>query len=159
MIQNRQSPQFPESVAEITSQLRFSRHLFFRRLVVLLVLILIVFFVARLLYPNRTLTTSSEKWQAVFLNNGQVYFGHLKEFKDDYAELVNVYYLRATQALQPPASSTPTPSFELVKLGGELHGPEDAIYFVKSSILFWEDMKDNSQVVQAINNFQQNSKQ
>ena len=159
MIQNRQSSQFPEGVAEETSRFRFLRHLFFRRLVILLVLILVVFFIARLFYSNRTLTTNSEKWQSVFLNNGQVYFGHLKEFKDDYVELANVYYLRATQALQPPASSTPMPSFELVKLGGELHGPEDAIYFVKSSILFWEDMKDNSQVVQAINNFQQNLKQ
>ena len=109
--------------------------------------------VSNLLSPN---SLSPDKWQAVFLNNGQVYFGHLNRVGEDYLELRNVYYLRIAQALQPPSSTAP--AFDLVKLGGELHGPEDQIYFLKPSILFWESMKSDSQVVRAINNFQQTRK-
>ena len=79
------------------------------------------------------------RWQAVFINNGQVYFGRLQRSRGDYTLLKNVYYLQVSQALQP-ASSTTRSAFEIVKLGGELHGPEDEMYFLKSAILFWENM-------------------
>ena len=92
------------------------------------------------------------RWQAVFINNGQVYFGRLQRSQGDYTLLKNVYYLQVSQTLQP-ASSTTRSAFEIVKLGGELHGPEDEMYFLKSAILFWENMRPDSQVVQAINNF------
>jgi|SRR3989344_1338360 len=79
------------------------------------------------------------KVQAVFLNNGQVYFGQLRELNKTYVVLENVYYLRQDQ--QQP---------NLVKLGNEIHGPEDTMYIPKEQIIFWEDMRDDSPVVQAI---------
>jgi hypothetical protein len=92
----------------------------------------------------------SSKWQAVFLTNDQVYFGHLEEAGRDHVLLNEIYYLRVSQELQPP-SQQPQTSINLVKLGDEIHGPEDSMYIPKSQIIFWENMRDNSAVVQVIN--------
>jgi hypothetical protein len=37
-----------------------------------------------------------------------------------------------------------------VKLGSELHGPQDAMFIDSDKVMFWENMKDDSKVVQAI---------
>ena len=92
---------------------------------------------------------NSGKWQAVFLTNGQVYFGHIKNAGRDYAILNNVYYLRASQQLQPPASQQ---QISIVKLSDELHKPEDTMYIPKNQIVFWENMQDDSAVIQTIKN-------
>ena len=91
---------------------------------------------------------SPARWQAVFLSNGQVYFGHLQNYNRGYTRLQDIYYLQAQQPLQ---SGEPVPpALNLVKFGRELHGPEDAMMIPKNQILFWENMKDDSQVVKAI---------
>lgn len=89
------------------------------------------------------------KWQAVFLTNGQVYFGHLREANKGYAILKDIYYLRVTQQLQPPEEE-PQQQINLVKLGDELHGPENKMYIPKNQIIFWENMRNDSPVSQAI---------
>ena len=166
MIQSQKFAQHSGSVGEISPPplppVEWRRSFLFRRrfLAALLTLAALITILVLFAAKGRGIAPDAAKWQSVFLNNGQVYFGHLQKVQNDYVEIKNVYYLRAAQTLQPPASSTaPTPSFELVKLGGELHGPEDAIYLEKSSVLFWENMRPDSQVVQAINNFQKNIKQ
>ena len=114
-------------------------------------------------------TAAAPKYQAVFLSNGQVYFGQLKGGKKDYAMLVNIYYLQQVNTpvqqaapvqkdekgniIQQPAPA-PQPDIRLVKLGSELHGPEDAMYIAKSQILFYENLKADSRVVQAIKAFE-----
>lgn len=98
-------------------------------------------------------------WQAVFLANGQVYFGHLKERTSKYPVLTNIYYLQVNQNLQAANQNTNTntntnePQVSLIKLGDELHGPKDEMYIAKDQILFWEDLKEDSQVVTAIKNY------
>lgn len=107
---------------------------------------------------------ANTSYQAVFLTNGQVYFGKLSVSKD-WVELTDIYYLQVTQNLQQAstdASKTPTSTgtanpqnnIQLVKLGSELHGPTDAMHIDRDKILFWEDMKDDSKVVQAIHQYQ-----
>ncbi len=89
----------------------------------------------------------ADKYQAVFLQGGQVYFGHMKDTGGAYVTLSNVYYLKE-------ASDLSQSNLNLVKLGGELHGPEDTINIRKDAISFWENMKDTSRVVQAIGDAQ-----
>jgi len=91
---------------------------------------------------------SADKWQTIFLTDGEVFFGHLDEVNKDYVVLEDVYYLRINQQLQP--SDPDQPNINLVKLGDELHGPEDQIFILKTQIKFWENMKDDAPVVQAI---------
>lgn len=93
--------------------------------------------------------TYRSQWQAAFLVNNQVYFGHLKGYNKGYAVLRDVYYLQVTQPLQPQNPNQP-PTLNLVKLGNELHGPTDIMFLPKDKILFWENMKPDSEVVKAI---------
>lgn len=88
-------------------------------------------------------TIPTDKYQAVFLESGQVYFGKLTDSGGSYVRLRDVYYLKEASELNQS-------NLNLVKLGGELHGPEDTIYIRKESIAFWENMKDTSRVVQSI---------
>jgi len=95
------------------------------------------------------------KYQAVFLSNGQVYFGKVTDANIQTLVLENIYYLRSAGNLQTSdvKNSTTTPetdNFSLVKLGNELHGPEDKMSINLSQVLFVEDLKPDSKVVEAI---------
>ena len=108
-------------------------------------------------------TTST--YQAVFLTNGQVYFGKLTDDGGNWISLSDIYYLQVTQNLQaatgnenaaPTSTGTANPAsnIQLVKLGSELHGPKDTMHIERDKVLFWEDMKDDSKVVAAIHQYQ-----
>jgi len=92
------------------------------------------------------------KLQAVFLNGGQVYFGHIGSLNDKYVALNNIYYLRVNQQVQPDTSTTKTSSndISLVKLGCELHGPVDQMVINRDQVLFWENLKTDGQVAKAV---------
>lgn len=96
-------------------------------------------------------------WQAVFLSNGQVYFGQIS--KQNQAEVVmkDIYYLQVTRPLQQTAEGQQQADAQgelsLVKLGNELHGPTDAMHINRDQVLFVEDLKDDSNVVTAIANY------
>lgn len=92
----------------------------------------------------------SSGFQAVFLTNGQVYFGHLKDAGTKMPRLTDIYYLQSNQQNNPQSGSKEAPQLSLVKLGKELHGPEDSMTIKSDQILFWENMKNDSKVVQAI---------
>jgi hypothetical protein len=122
----------------------------FKRFLPLIVILLLVLAVAGVYFFR--LPPFSQKWQAVFLTNGQVYFGHMRPSVGNYVKLTNIYYLQVTQQLQPAGQTVP--DIRLVKLGGELHGPEDAMYIMREQILFWENLKEDSRVVQGIKQLQ-----
>ena len=96
--------------------------------------------------------SSPSSYQAVFLTNGQVYFGKLSE-KGEKMILRNVYYLRAENQQLQPNLSADQPNMQLIKLGSELHGPQDEMFIERGQILFWENMKEDSQVVKAIQQY------
>lgn len=98
-------------------------------------------------------------YQAVFLTNNQVYFGKLYSAASQYPVLKDVYYLQVTQVLQPADPDAPQQQINLVKLGGELHGPTDEMRINRDQILFVEDLKPDSQVVTAIESFKQGQQQ
>lgn len=99
----------------------------------------------------------SAQYQAVFLTNGQVYFGKYSEINNQYVKLTDIYYLQVQQTVQPKdssASSSSNQQVSLAKLGGELHGPEDVMFINRDQVLFWENLKNSGKVVQAILNYQ-----
>jgi hypothetical protein len=89
-------------------------------------------------------------YQAVFLTNGQAYFGKLTVRSLEYIQLQDVYYLVANPQANDSAEADRARKSQLVKLGSEVHGPLDVMYIPTKQILFWENLKDDSQVVQAI---------
>jgi hypothetical protein len=91
---------------------------------------------------------ASGEYQAVFLDNGQVYFGSLSEISRDFYSLTDVYYLQTGSASVELGAN-----LALTKLGSEAHGPQDRMEINKTHILFVEDMKEDSKVVQAIQQY------
>ena len=79
--------------------------------------------------PKQLGVIDKGSYQAVFLTNGQVYFGKLQNTGGDYIELTSIYYLQTPQAVQQSSTSktatTDQTQTQLVKLGNELHGPQD----------------------------------
>lgn len=88
------------------------------------------------------------KFQAVFLTNGQVYFGNIVTTNDSFIDLKNIYYLSVNQQVQPKENEQA--SVALVKLGCELHGPLDQMVINREQVTFWENLKTDGQVSQAI---------
>lgn len=91
---------------------------------------------------------ASGEYQAVFLDNGQTYFGKLDHTSSDFYTLTDVFYLQTGAT-----TATPSGSIALQKLGFEAHGPTDKMQINRSHILFVEDMKADSKVIQAIKQY------
>lgn len=92
----------------------------------------------------------SKNMQAVFLNGGQVYFGNINALNNDYVKLSNIYYLRVNQQVQPNGTTASNQDISLVKLGCELHGPQDSMIVNQSQVIFWENLKSDGQVAKAV---------
>jgi len=92
------------------------------------------------------------KFQAVFLNGGQVYFGKVRALNDRYITMDNIYYLRVNQQVQPNQTETNAANQDvsLAKLGCELHGPTDSMVINREQVLFWENLKADGQVTKAV---------
>lgn len=98
------------------------------------------------------------KYQALFLTNGEVYFGKLHDNGVEYMTLEDVYYIQAkpkqtsdlvTGDVQN-ASGVTTGQAELIKIGGEVHGPTDKMIVRKDQILYFENLKSDGQVAKLI---------
>ncbi len=127
--------------------------------VVALAVIAIVMVVAALTMVWRSVSinsaVNSKEYQAVFLSNNMVYFGKLSNINDEYVKMSNIFYLQVQgQQNGQTQTSTTQPQLSLTKLGNELHGPEDSMYINKKEILFWENLKPDGKVSQAILDYQ-----
>jgi hypothetical protein len=131
------------------------RWLRFTFVVLLFSLTILAIAIALLLYFGKTKEgnyINDKKVQAVFLTNGQVYFGKVASVSDQYIDLRGIYYLNTQQQQQTDANKTaeaPT-NFSLVKLGCELHGPSDQMIINRAQVTFWENLTDNGKVAKAI---------
>ena len=89
-------------------------------------------------------TLGRAQYQAVFLTNGQTYFGRYYDRIGAFAKIEDVYYLQQTAAADPTAA----PDTRIVRRGRELHGPSSRMLVPKSAILFVEDLTDASPIAQ-----------
>lgn len=96
----------------------------------------------------------ASKLQAVFLNTGQVYFGHIKTLNSKYLVVTNIYYLQSANSTDSSSKSTANSNVSLVKLGCELHEPLDQMVINRDQVTFWENLGDNGQVAKAVTAFQ-----
>jgi hypothetical protein len=116
-------------------------------------------------WPNNRgveMTIDPEKYQAVFLSNGQVYFGRLEVVNSDYMKLTNVYYLERQLTTDgenpetPPEDAEETPSgdnnFQLLKYSDVLYGSEDAMVISQDDIIRYENLRSDGVVAKAIAN-------
>ena len=121
------------------------------------VFVLMLALVGFLLYRTSTAAhIDASKYQAVFFTNGQVYFGKLERLNGGYFKLNDIFYLQA-QATDKAASENPQETtnqsasdVQLVKLGSEIHGPDDEMIMSQDQILFFENLKKDGKVSDSI---------
>ncbi len=90
---------------------------------------------------------SGDQYSAVFLLNGQVYFGQMVANNEKEIVLKDVYYLQASTA-----SGAEEKKYDLIKLGTEVHGPTSEIFITRSNVLFYEILRSDSEVLKSIRN-------
>ncbi|MBU0497136.1 MAG: hypothetical protein KKG04_04190 [Candidatus Thermoplasmatota archaeon] len=92
-------------------------------------------------------------YQTVFLSNGQVYIGHLQVLSRSYWKLTDVYYIQQQQTIASDTVNPDTNSaqFSLMPLGSELHEPQSEVILNKDHVLYWQNLKDDSRIIDAIN--------
>lgn len=84
------------------------------------------------------------RYQAVFLSNGQTYFGHYVDRLGTYVKIENAYYIQQASA----GEETKPAESRLVRRGSELHQPYPYVLIPKTAILFVEDLRPESAVGQ-----------
>lgn len=127
------------------------------RMVMIIVLIIIVVGFGYFLI-NKSGSFKSENtfnpdvYHAVFMSNGQVYFGKITGMTSQFATVEDIYYLQRTTApIQPIGEDDeivdPESEIQLVKLGGEIHGPTDRMDINRDHLLFIEELRSDSRIV------------
>jgi hypothetical protein len=110
-------------------------------------------------HATATTGIDTSKYQAVFFTNGQVYFGKLQAFNNDYMKLTDIFYLQtqstgsSTNSSNPQNTTADSSSVQLIKLGSEVHGPEDEMIISKQQVLFYENLKSDGKVAQSIDKY------
>lgn len=103
---------------------------------------------------------------AVYLAGGKVYFGKIRNVRSETPSLTDVFFLSVSQQ-QRPSTVVESPEdaegaivepaqeldYELVKLTDQLQKPSDRLILSREQILFWEPLRPDSKVVQAIGKY------
>ena len=123
-------------------------------LIVLIVILVVAGAIAAMWKFGPNSLIKSDQYQAVFLANGQVYFGKMQGAGGQYIRLKDVYYLQTTSSPQSADSKDKETQTEnkqqLIKLGSEIHGPEDEMIIERDQVLFFENLKNDGTVGKAI---------
>lgn len=84
-----------------------------------------------------------DTYQAVFLDNNQLYFGKLSNVSGPYLQLRDVYYMR-----ENPKNAQA--ELSLIKYGEEIHQPQDTMYINRDQVLLWQNLRVDGKMVQLI---------
>ena len=93
---------------------------------------------------NKSKPTFTTEYQAVFLDNGQAFFGKLEKADSPYPLLKDVFYIQ-----QQVNKDTKEVKSILIKRGNEWHGP-DRMYINSKHIVLIEPVSPDSKVAQLI---------
>lgn len=110
------------------------------QVLIALAIILVTFLFVR--WWDFTLPSFGARYQAVFLANGQTYFGHYLDRLGPYVKVENAFYIQQA----PTAEEGQTPESRIIRRGSELHQPLPFVLIPKTAILFVEDLRPDSQV-------------
>ncbi len=90
----------------------------------------------------------------IFLTNGQVYFGTVEQETRKDLVLRHIFYIQVKNPSDVEVSTAVSSDAALLKLGNELHGPEDWMRINQDHVLFIEKLKQDSKVSQAIRDYE-----
>lgn len=116
----------------------------------LLLLAVVAIYAWPLVFSPQSINTNG--YQIVYLANNQAYFGKLQNTSGEYLYMKTPYTAQDVKqaADAKDAQSTTT----LLKVRDQLYGPDDSIAIRADQVAFWQNLRDDSKVVQAIKNKQ-----
>lgn len=96
--------------------------------------------------------------KAIFLADGQIYFGYASSMRNQIVTLVDVYYLLPSSTSNDKTTVPATAQrVDLIKLGvggvDDLVGSKDKMEINRDGIKYMEDMKDDSQINKKISEY------
>ncbi len=100
----------------------------------------------------------TNRYQAVYLDNNNVYFGKVHYMANGDVLLQDVFRVQAggsTDTGKSPQSN----DIRLIKPGSELHGPDDVMRINRGKITFIENLKTDGKVTQAIQDYKKGKSQ
>ena len=102
----------------------------------------------------------TDKYQVACLQSGECYFGKVTSVTNDVIIIKDVFYVqKSTQtATDTKTTTASTNNLELIKLGNEVHGPEDMMVLTRSQVLYVENLKSDGKVTQTIQTYHQQNK-
>jgi uncharacterized protein HemX len=142
--------QFPEFGARPSMSRRSNSNTFIMPLIIALIVVVVIG-VGYWAMTQGWFMTSNQGVKAVFLENGQVYFGKIVRETSQEVQLSDVYYIQVqdqqqpatTEGGQPTTISVPT----LTRRGDELHKPYGNLRLNRQHIVAIENVGTDSPVV------------
>lgn len=97
----------------------------------------------------------ANKYFAVFLDNGDVYFGKISNKESTFVMVDDAFYLKVTQVTQKnnEGKSVDVPQLNLVKLGNEVHKPIGKIEIQRSHIVSIQELAPDSEAITVMKNY------
>ena len=92
---------------------------------------------------------NQDGFQVVYMTSGQAYFGKLKNTDGNYLVLDTPY---TAQDVKPEGEENVQTSTTLVKVSQQQYGPTEAMSLKSDQVLFWQNLRDDSKVTEAIKN-------
>ena len=111
-----------------------------------------------ILFIQDTFTPFSSGWEAVYLNNGEVYVGHIRGSTRQVIKLSDAYILNVVKSGEAEAASrkfnvagSVGNNISLIKWG--FYQPlksRGELFISRSNVLFWEKLDKDSEVVKQL---------
>lgn len=134
----------------VIQALRTRRHLLLAVGVASLLVIGVVWLVQQV-YQTNLQRIDSSKYQIVSLATGQVYFGKLQNQTGEYLVLKSPYIEQTVQSQDKNEDGTAKATqTTILRVKDMVYGPEDSIALKSSQVTFWQNLRDDSKVTQAI---------
>ncbi len=116
--------------------------------IVLAISATVVYTALQMLDPNSQKINRAQ-YQAIYTTSGQLFFGMLQNTNGKYLTLKSPYTAQKISSAgnsSTPAEDTTT----LVKVSSQVYGPDDSMAIQADQVVFWQNLRDDSKVVQAI---------
>lgn len=119
------------------------------RLILLVLFVLTIFCLAGYTLTRKYAHADKGIRYAVFLTNGQIYFGNLTE-EGQFLTLENAFYPQSNDFLRSDAAKK---KITLQRVGSEVYGPKSTIRINRDQIMYYKELREDSKVNKAIKEY------
>lgn len=103
------------------------------------------------IFPDRAIDSST--YQVVMLDNGKTYFGKLSGLGSEYVELKDVYFIKPSWEEAAEEGEEVETNIALQRIRNQLYEPVDDMSIRSDHIISWQNLREDSQVLEAIQEF------